>query len=204
MCSLHLCPYLPVPSYRLDIFGFPTAAGLPLTGQNLGLLDQRLAMEWVGDNIEAFGGDPSRITLFGHSAGTISIDYYQYAHPQDPIISGFILTAGNAFVPGRTTVNNYSNFTTVAEHVGCGNSSAAAQLACMRTVSAVDIQSAQYNYNATPALSFGPIPDEANVFSNYTARTLAGNFSKLVSRTADTVETKPDMLAACDHWMQLR
>lgn len=140
-------------------------------------------MEWVRDNIEAFGGDRSRITLFGHSAGAISIDYYQYAYTHDPIISGFILTAGNAFVPGTATVNNYSNFTTIAEIVGCGNSSAKAQLACMRTVSAVDLQLAQYNYNATPALNFAPIADEKIVFSNYTARTLAGNFSKLVSRT---------------------
>ena len=151
-------------------------------------------MEWVRDNIEAFGGDVSRITLFGHSAGSISIDYYQYAHPHDPIISGFILTAGNAFTPNIGTVNHYSNFTTVAKIVGCSNSSAAAQLACMRAVSPVDLQSAQFHYNATPALNFAPIPDEVTVFSNYTARTLAGNFSKLVSQKADDAKTDADML----------
>src|SRR6266536_6669964 len=40
-------------SYRLNIFGFP---GAPNTTQNLGLLDQRLAVEWVRDNVAAFGG----------------------------------------------------------------------------------------------------------------------------------------------------
>lgn len=53
-------------SYRLNVFGFP---GLPGMAQNVGLLDQRLAVEWARDNIAAFGGDPTRITLFGQSAG---------------------------------------------------------------------------------------------------------------------------------------
>ena len=58
-------------NYRLGLLGFP---GAPNTQQNLGLLDQRVAMEWVRDNIEGFGGDPNRITMFGHSAGGASVD----------------------------------------------------------------------------------------------------------------------------------
>lgn len=53
-------------SYRVNVFGFP---GLPGMDQNLGLLDQRLAVEWVQKNIAGFGGDPTRITIFGQSAG---------------------------------------------------------------------------------------------------------------------------------------
>lgn len=51
--------------YRVNIFGFPNAAGLDDDKQNLGLLDQRLAVEWVRDNIAAFGGDVSRIGKSG-------------------------------------------------------------------------------------------------------------------------------------------
>lgn len=58
-------------NYRLGIFGFP---GSPASDTNLGLLDQRLALEWTRDNIARFGGDPSRITLFGQSAGGASVD----------------------------------------------------------------------------------------------------------------------------------
>ena len=48
-------------NYRLSIMGFPGAPDLP--DQNLGLLDQRAAVEWTRDNIAAFGGDPDKITL---------------------------------------------------------------------------------------------------------------------------------------------
>lgn len=53
-------------SYRLSIFGF---SGKPEGPGNVAFLDQRLAVEWVRDNIANFGGDTSRITIFGQSAG---------------------------------------------------------------------------------------------------------------------------------------
>ena len=53
-------------SYRLNIFGFPGLPGESSIEQNAGLLDQRMALEWVRDNIELFGGDPKKITIFGY------------------------------------------------------------------------------------------------------------------------------------------
>lgn len=67
-------------SYRLNIFGFP---GLPGMEQNVGLLDQRLAIEWVHKNIAAFGGDPSRITIFGQSAGGKMSSFTRRQQPAD-------------------------------------------------------------------------------------------------------------------------
>jgi carboxylesterase type B len=56
--------------YRLGAFGFLSSADVRENGQaNVGLLDQRSALNWVQRNIRAFGGDPAKVTIIGGSAG---------------------------------------------------------------------------------------------------------------------------------------
>lgn len=64
-------------NYRLGPFGFLCAPELieetPAGAGNYGLMDQIASLEWVRDNIAAFGGDPDNVTIFGQSAGAISV-----------------------------------------------------------------------------------------------------------------------------------
>jgi acetylcholinesterase len=51
-------------NYRLNFFGFPASKEAQEKGAlNLGLLDQRLALQWVRDHIQAFGGDPKKVSI---------------------------------------------------------------------------------------------------------------------------------------------
>ncbi len=65
-------------AYRLGVFGFFHLSHLPdgkdyPDAQNLGLMDQMMALKWVHDNIAGFGGDPDNVTIFGESAGGASV-----------------------------------------------------------------------------------------------------------------------------------
>jgi cholinesterase len=168
-------------SYRLNVFGFPGNPSIP--NLNLGLLDQRTAIEWVRDNIAAFGGDPSRITIFGQSAGSCSVDYYSYAYTSDPIVAGFIQESGtiNGFGTVNTAAANAGWFN-VTTALGCGSSSSnlSEVLACMRTKSTDSILKAIPQTQSKTELlsSFSPAVDNITVLSDYPARSAAGNFIK--------------------------
>jgi len=88
-------------NYRLGVFGFfghpqltaeAKAEGVPTA--NYGLLDQIEALRWVKRNIDAFGGDPSNVTLFGESAGGISVLALMTAPPARGLFQKAIIQSG--------------------------------------------------------------------------------------------------------------
>jgi len=171
-------------SYRLNVFGNPLARGLEQT-LNLGLLDQRLGVEWVRSNIANFGGDPSRITLWGQSAGAGSTDYYNFAYPTDPIVAGIILDSSSAMSYGPASYDIGDSFTILAGNLGCGNLTASDELACMKKVDFEKIENFLKSYQdagTAPTIKFGPIADNVTVFHDYAERYRTGNFSKVVSK----------------------
>lgn len=167
--------------YRLNIFGFPNGAGLNRT--NLGLLDQRMGIEWVRDNIAAFGGDPNKMVLWGQSSGAGAVDAQNFAFPEDPVVEGFISDSGSALFPSGTGFithdPTHSNFSAVARGLGCP-SDAAGEASCMRSKPATDIIEFLTNYAetmTTQPLNFVATPDDIIAFSNYTDRYAKGLLS---------------------------
>ncbi len=83
-------------NYRLGAFGFCSHPNLAQNGVcgNYGLYDQSVAIKWVYDNIESFGGDKNKITLMGQSAGAMSVDIHLSNPLVKSMISGAIMISG--------------------------------------------------------------------------------------------------------------
>jgi carboxylesterase type B len=63
-------------------------------------------VEWIHQNAAAFGGDPSRIIIFGESAGGGSVDLYTYAYKDNPIVTGIIAESGTGNYRSEFLVNS--------------------------------------------------------------------------------------------------
>jgi cholinesterase len=167
-------------NYRLSLFGFPAAS--ILKDQNMGLWDQRLALEWVRDNIANFGGDPSRITIFGESAGGASVDSYSYAWKDDPIVAGLIAQSGTAAgLIGDNPSNNAWNV--VSKAVGCPDALAGKEsITCMKKVPVEKIMEGigkvGFAGSISTILSFWPVNDNKTVFADILNRQKAKAFMK--------------------------
>lgn len=169
----------------MNLFGFPNSPALD--AQNLGLRDQRVALEWLRDNIAGFGGDPNRMIIGGQSAGADSGSAMLYSHAGDPIIIGAAFESGSAQIIGAATQNVDSEFVRVATSVGCANSSDRVnELECMRTVDAEILRHAISNntFNKFASPSGGtPMVDNITIFTmeEYANRGKRGKFAKVVS-----------------------
>ncbi|THC97025.1 hypothetical protein EYZ11_003468 [Aspergillus tanneri] len=122
-------------NYRVGMLGWLTTGDL--TTGNYGLRDQLLALQWVQRHIVAFGGDPSRVTVFGQSAGGQSVVALLSSSAAKGLFSGAIVQSAPLDLPWFTR-DVYSKLVTplLADAVGCGdatNPSEAHRVACLRT-----------------------------------------------------------------------
>lgn len=127
-------------NYRLGPFGFLSSAALsqqPVAhgaSGMYGLQDQRLAFQWIRRNIAAFGGDPSRITIGGQSAGSISVCLHMASPLSARLFQAAILESGGCDVLLETPQSRYAVADVFAGAAGCalgGN-----DISCLRNLSA--------------------------------------------------------------------
>ncbi|KUJ13852.1 alpha/beta-hydrolase [Mollisia scopiformis] len=136
-------------NYRTNIFGFSNSPQIPVGQQNSGYLDQRLALQWVQDNIAQFGGDPDQVTIFGESAGGWSVKQL-LAQPPSPLPFRAAILESEATMFTGSALASYNQ---VLSNFGCASSPA--PLTCIQQVNASSI----ITYISTNALSFAPAND---------------------------------------------
>jgi len=138
-------------AYRVGPFGFLAHPALSADSErhvsgNYGLLDQIAGLKWVRRNIAAFGGDAHRVTIFGESAGGISVSMLAASPLAKGLFEGAISESGGSFGPTRTSPEPGENVQTLAEAEVDGAAFAAKlgahTAADLRRLSAQAVQSA--------------------------------------------------------------
>ena len=160
-------------NYRVGPLGFLSHSALAAedpnhaTG-NYGLLDQQAALKWVQTNIAQFGGDKTKVTLFGESAGGKSTCLHLLSPGSRGLFSGAIVESGFCTMPGLALPQAENQGDRYAQAIGCTDSATA--LSCLRAKSPTDITNGPattpaplpggifYQDDAT-SLSFQPIVD---------------------------------------------
>ncbi|KAI1376917.1 carboxylesterase family protein [Hypoxylon crocopeplum] len=149
-------------NYRLGLFGFAQSEALESEGsENAGLRDQRLAIEWVRDNIAHFGGDPGKITISGQSSGGLAVGMQIMAYGgSKPVPFQQGICESQALEPGITANFTIDAFSLVVDAVGCNASAlhSPETVACLRGLDMTTLQNAsEATYVADIAHNIGDI-----------------------------------------------
>jgi para-nitrobenzyl esterase len=134
-------------NYRLGALGYLANAALQASNGdgslgNFAVMDQQAALQWVQNNIAAFGGDPNNVTVWGLSAGATSTFTLLESPQSKGLFSKAVLqSGGGGAYSNLTPVNAITQGNTLTQAVGC--SDPASVVACLRGKSANDIVAAQ-------------------------------------------------------------
>ncbi|XP_025282190.1 cocaine esterase isoform X1 [Canis lupus dingo] len=156
--------------YRLGVLGFFSTGDKHATG-NWGYLDQVAALRWIQQNIAYFGGDPGCVTIFGGSAGGISVSLHVVSPMSQGLFHRAIMESGVALLPGLTVSSSDEVTTRVAKLSGCGQVDSEALVGCLRSKSEEEILAISKHFKFFPAVVDGTFlprhPQELLAFADF-------------------------------------
>ncbi len=129
-------------NYRLGPFGF-LAIDDPDMDKNVGLLDQVLALEWVRYNIQSFGGDPNKVSIFGESAGSMSVNFHMLSPLSKGLFYQAIMQSGSVggYLPTTKQQAQFSQYP-LAKNVGCPSTEQPDIIKCLKNIPADTLSTA--------------------------------------------------------------
>ncbi|KAJ7721458.1 alpha/beta-hydrolase [Mycena metata] len=123
-------------NYRVNTFGFLASGSVAPQDLNAGLLDQRQALTFVQEEIEAFGGDPSKVTIWGQSAGAGSVESHFVFPASRPLFRAGIADSSTGPFKNSPPPSTYDKagkpFARLLAATGCAAGSGA--IACLQKV----------------------------------------------------------------------
>uniref|UniRef100_A0A3B5B999 Neuroligin-4, X-linked-like n=1 Tax=Stegastes partitus TaxID=144197 RepID=A0A3B5B999_9TELE len=135
---------------------------------NYGLLDQIQALRWVKENIAAFGGDPSRVTVFGSGAGASCVSLLTLSHYSEDLFHRAIIQSGSALASWAVNYQPSKYARQLGERVGCGIDDSTQLVACLqgrsyRELVEQNVTPAKYHTAFAPVIDGDVIPDDPQI-----------------------------------------
>ncbi|KAH8312755.1 hypothetical protein KR044_012671, partial [Drosophila immigrans] len=183
-------------SYRLGPIGFLSTGDSELTG-NFGLKDQRLALQWIKQNIARFGGEPENILVIGHSAGGASVHIQLLQQNFKQLAKVAVSLSGNALDPWVVQKGASRRAFEMGRIVGCGLLDNSKQLkSCLKTIDAAKLVRAVRQFlvfDYVPFTPFGPVVEAADapdpILTDHPIEIIkSGSFSQVPWLTSYTKE----------------
>ncbi|CAG7833547.1 unnamed protein product [Allacma fusca] len=147
--------------YRLGIFGFLSTNDDVIPG-NMGLKDQVMALRWVQENIQQFGGDPNQVTIMGQSSGGTSVQHLMLSPLAKGLFHRAISMSGNSLseaYPWNRNITNQVEY--IANYFKCPLTSTKDFAKCMQTMPVIKLTSLKVTAKTMDYLShpayFAPV-----------------------------------------------
>ncbi|XP_046425204.1 venom carboxylesterase-6-like [Neodiprion fabricii] len=149
-------------NYRLGPLGFLSTEDATVPG-NMGLKDQVIALHWIADNIQSFGGDPEKITIAGHSSGGASVHYHYLTNLTSGLFNAGISLSGTALNCWAQTEGSLMKAKKLASIVGCPSRDVQDMVECLKIRPGYQIVQAVGEFMPwlfNPFSPFGPVVEK--------------------------------------------